>query len=145
MICFKDFLNILNKENEQQVHENHVTSLFEKTNFCLIWSNLDYLISSLPQTRGYSTFEKWPAFKEDLKRFQPPGELIFQGYCRIYCRSSNNLSRNIGQNFWWYIANRLSRPIPVFVAFFISKEFSCGFTRTLTQLCEGYDCIVMLL
>ena len=102
-------------------------------------------INSLTQTRGYSIFEKWPAFKEDLKRFQPPGELIFQGYCRIYCRSSNNLSRTIGQSFWWYIANRLSWTIPVFVAFLISKEFSCGFTRTLTQLCEGYDCIVMLL
>ena len=56
-------------------------------------------MSSLRQTRGYSIFEKWPSFKEDLKRFQPPGELIFQGYCRIYYRSSNNLSRTIGQSF----------------------------------------------
>ena len=37
---------------------------------------------------------------------------------------------------WWHITNRLSWPNPMFVVFLISKDFSCGYTRTLAWLCE---------
>ena len=31
--------------------------------------------------------------------------------------------------------------MPVFVVFLISKDFFCGFIRTLALLSEGYNCI----
>ena len=104
-------------------------------------------VSSFLQTRELIIFGKWASLKEDLKLYilgewsQPPVGLTFQGDCRFYFK---NFLRTIEQNLWWHTANHSSWLIPTFFVFLISKDFSCGFTRTLAWLCEGYDYIVLI-
>ena len=57
-------------------------------------------------------------------------------------RPWNNFSRTVGQNVWRYIAYRRSWTIPIFVLFLTSKDFSRGFTRTITWHRKGYDYLV---